>query len=104
MSRKDATTSPNYETPMATTPDDLLAEEERRAEEVYDRVVRPALRPEDDGKYVAVAFEADDFEVDSDDFAASGRLLARRPGARVWLMRVGRSAAYRVRRLEAARS
>ena len=84
---------------MTARPDDLLAEEERLAEEVYDRVVRPTLRPEDDGKYVAVAFEAGDFEIDADDYAATGRLLARRPGARLWLMRVGPEAAYRVRTL-----
>ncbi len=84
---------------MSTSLDALLAEEERLAEEVYDRLIRPALRPEDDGKYVAVAFEAGDFEIDPDDYAATGRLLARRPGARVWLMRAGRSAAYRMRGL-----
>ena len=37
----------------------LRASAERLAEEVYDRLVRPALGPEDNGKYVAVAFEAD---------------------------------------------
>ncbi len=84
---------------MSADSDAVLAEEERLAEEVYDRLVRPALRPEDDGKYVAVAFEVGDFEVDPDDYAATGRLLARRPGARVWLMRAGRQAAYRVRGL-----
>jgi hypothetical protein len=81
----------------ASTDDARLAEDERRAEELYDRVVRPALRPEDEGKYVAVAVDTGDFEVDSDDYAATGRLLARRPGARVWLMRTGPSAAYRLR-------
>lgn len=82
---------------MAVNTDALLAEEERRAEEVYDRLVRPVLRPEDEGKYVAVAFEVDDFEIDPDDNAATERLLARHPGARVWLMRAGRQAAYRMR-------
>jgi hypothetical protein len=86
---------------MPATPDAILAEEERRAKEVYDRLVRPTIRPEDEGKYVAVAFEEDDFEVDADDYAATGRLLARRPGARVWLMRTGPSAAYRARGLSA---
>lgn len=80
-----------------TTRDDVLAEEERRAAEVYARLVRPALKPEDDGKYVAVAFEADDFEIDADDYAATGRLLERRPGARLWLMRTNGAAAYRAR-------
>ena len=52
---------------MSTSSDAVLAEEERRATEVYDRLVRPTLRPEDEGKYVAVAFEASDFEVDPND-------------------------------------
>ena len=88
---------------MSNRPDAVLAEEERRAEEVYERIVRPALRPEDEGKYVAVAFEADDYEIDANDYAATDRLLARRPGARLWLMRTGPSAAYRVRGLAAGR-
>jgi hypothetical protein len=82
---------------MPATPDAVLAEEQRRAEEVYDRVVRPTLRPEDDGKFVVVAFEADDFEVDADEYAAFRRLQARRPGARLWLMRTGPEPAYRIR-------
>lgn len=77
---------------------DRLAEEERRARDMYDRSIRPSLRPEDDGKYVAVAFETGDYEIDADDYAATGRLLARRPGARVWLMRAGQATAYRMRR------
>ena len=81
------------------TDDARLAEDERRAEEVYDRLIRPVLRPEDEGKYVAVAVESGDFEIDADDYAATGRLLARRPGARLWLMRTGPSAAYRLRGL-----
>ena len=80
-----------------------LAEDERRAEEVYDRCIRPVPRPEDEGKYVAVAVESGDFEIDADDYAATGRLLARHPGARLWLMRTGPSAAYRLRVLMADR-
>ena len=79
------------------TEDARLAEDERRAEEVYDQLIRTVLRPEDDGKYVAVAVESGDFEIDADDYAATNRLLARCPGARLWLMRTGPSAAYRLR-------
>lgn len=89
---------------MGATPDAVLAEEERRALEVYDRVVRPALRPADDGKFVVVAFEADDFEVDDDEYTAMQRLKARRPGARLWLMKTGPEPAYRIRGLAAGRS
>ncbi len=85
------------------TDDDRLADDERRAEVVYHRLVRPILRPADDGKYVAIAFEADDFEIDADDYAATGRLLARRPGARLWLMRTGPAADYRLRSCGTAR-
>ncbi|MBY0528404.1 MAG: hypothetical protein K2R98_33745 [Gemmataceae bacterium] len=83
---------------MSTTqPPDRLAEEERRAYAVYDQVIRPLLRAEDDGKYVAVAWETGDYEIDADDYAATNRLLARLPGARLWLMRAGQAAAYRMR-------
>ena len=88
---------------LPTTDDARLAEDERLAEEIYDRLIRPALRPEEEGKYVAVTVESGDFEVDADDYAATGRLLARRPGARLWLMRTGPSAAYRLRGLAAGR-
>jgi|SRR5579871_6916519 len=80
---------------MPATTDAVLAEEQRRAEDVYERLVRPVLRPEDDGKFVVVAFEADDFEIDADEYAAFRRLRDRRPGARLWLMRTGPEPAYR---------
>jgi hypothetical protein len=90
--------------PISAKSDARLADEERLAEEVYDRLILPALRPEDDGKYVAIAFEANDFEIDSDDYIATDRLLARHPGARLWLMRAGWQAAYRLRGLAGSRS
>lgn len=68
----------------------------RRGRETYESRVRPALRPEDEGKYVAIDIESGDFEVDGDDFIATDRLLARRPDAQTWLMRVGELAAYRI--------
>jgi hypothetical protein len=74
------------------TPDEFA----RLGQEAYDSRVRPALRPEDDGKYVAIDVESGDFEIDADDFAATDRLLARRPTAQTWLMRVGEPAAYRI--------
>jgi len=43
-----------------------------------------------------IYYDPYDFEIDADDYAATGRLLARRPGTRVWLMRAGRAAAYRM--------
>jgi hypothetical protein len=64
---------------------------------VFDRHVRPALRPEDDGKFVALDIVTGDYELDEDDYAAVTRLRSRRPSAEVWLGRVGQPAAYRMR-------
>ena len=39
---------------------------------IFDRQVRPALRPEDDGKFIAIDVETGDCEMDEDDYAAVG--------------------------------
>lgn len=75
-----------------------LEEVARLGAEVFDRQVRPALRPEDDGKFVAVDIETGEYELDEDDYAAVTRLRNRRPSAEVWLGRVGQPAAYKMRR------
>jgi len=55
------------------TPEELA----RLGADVFDRRVRPALRPEDDGKFVAVDVVTGEYEVDDDDYAAVARLRAR---------------------------
>ena len=75
------------------TPEELA----RRGAEVFDRQVRPTLRPEDDGKFVAIDIKTSDYELDEDDYGAVTRLRTRRPSAEVWLGRVGQPAAYRMR-------
>jgi len=61
----------------------------RQGDDVYDRLVLPHLGPEDKGKFALVDIETGDYELDRDEVAASDRLLARRPGARVWMRQVG---------------
>jgi len=68
---------------------------ERLGEEAYDRLVRPRLRPEDDGKFVAIAVDSGDHEIDADDYTAVMRLRSRHPAGEFWLMRVGYPAAYK---------
>lgn len=67
----------------------------RRGQEIYDRVVRPALRPGDEDKFVAIDIESGSYEMDADDYTAVDRLLKRLPDAQAWLMRVGHRAAHR---------
>jgi hypothetical protein len=68
----------------------------RRGQEVYARVVRPTLSEADVGKFVEVDIESEDYEMDADVIKAAHRLLARRPGAQLWLERVGYVAAHTV--------
>lgn len=65
-------------------------------EDIFDKKVRAALRPDDDGKFVAIDVETRDYEIDEDDYAAVARLRSRKPDAEIWLMRAGSPAAYRI--------
>ncbi len=76
------------------TPQELA----RLGAEAFDRHVRPTLRPEEDGKFVAIDVVTGDYEMDQDDYAALRRLRARWPSADVWLACVGQPATYRMRR------
>jgi hypothetical protein len=64
--------------------------------DIFDKQVRLALRPEDDGKFVAIDVDSGDYEIDEDDYAAVARLKLRKPAADIWLMRAGYPAAYRI--------
>jgi hypothetical protein len=64
--------------------------------DIFDRHVRPALQPEDDGKFVAIDVGTGDYEIDEDDYAAVARLRSRKPAADIWLMRAGYPTTYRM--------
>ena len=83
----------------ATEPNRTPEELARLGTAAFDRHVRPTLRPEDDGKFVAIDIGSGDYELDEDDYAAVARLRSRRPSAEVWLGRVGQPAAYRMRQV-----
>ena len=82
----------------ATEPRHPPEELARLGAEAFDRHVRPTLRPEDDGRFVAIDIGTGDYEMDQDDYAAVMRLRARRPSADIWLACVGQPATYRMRR------
>jgi hypothetical protein len=77
-------------------PSRSLDELARLGAEVFDRRVRPSLRPEDDGKFVALDVVTGEYEIDPDDYAAVTRLRARVPEADVWLARAGYRATCRI--------
>src|SRR6266852_2015782 len=73
-----------------------LDELARLGGDIFDRHVRPALRPEDDGKFVAIDVETGGYVIDEDDYAAVARLRSRQPAADIWLMQAGYPTTYRM--------
>jgi hypothetical protein len=61
----------------------------RRGDAIYERDIRPHLKPEDDGKLVAIDIETGAFEIDADEMAVVHRLRAQYPDAQPWILRVG---------------
>jgi len=61
----------------------------RRGDSIYESAVRPQLKTEDKGKFVALDIETSEFEMDADELAACDRLRARLPDAQIWMVRVG---------------
>ena len=67
----------------------------RRGNEIYERQVRPQVEEGNEGKIVAIDIETGMFEVAEDALTASDRLLARRPDAQTWFVRIGHRALHR---------
>ena len=77
----------------------MITQTEREAiatsgQRIFERLAAQGWRPGDDGKFVAIDVNSEDFEVDSNDFMATERLRKRHPNARMWLARIGHKAAY----------
>jgi len=81
--------------PVATQPRYSREEFARRGDEIYDRDVLPHVKAEDKGKFVVIDIETGAYEIDNDELVASDRLLARNPGAQLWLRRIGFDSARR---------
>jgi len=61
----------------------------QRGDAIYENEIRDKLKPEDQGKFVAIDIESGEFEFDADELVACDRLRARLPDAQIWLVRVG---------------
>jgi hypothetical protein len=61
----------------------------RRGDEIYEARVRPLLKAEDEGKFVAIDIDTGTFEIDGDELEACDKLNARIPDAQIWLVRIG---------------
>ena len=67
-----------------------------RGEALYQQQIRAEVEAENKGQFVVVDIETGEYEIASDDLTATKRLLAKRPNAVVYGLRIGFSAAYRL--------
>ncbi len=68
----------------------------RRAEEYYDRVLRPKLEPGHEGEYLFLDVDSGDYELDADELAAMRRAREKHPRTIFYIMRVGYPAVDRI--------
>ncbi len=69
-----------------------------RGQDLYERDIRGSLNADDQGKFVVLDVETGSYEIDADEIAAMKRARSKRPDAPFYILRVGRSAAYRLGR------
>jgi hypothetical protein len=70
-------------------------EHARRGMDLYERQVRPQVEAGNRGKVVGIDVDTGDFELAEDTLTAADRLLARRPDAQIWFVRIGHPGVHR---------
>ena len=66
----------------------------RRGQAIYEQQIRPKIEGEHHGNFVVVDIETGAYEIDEDDLAATKRMLAKRPQAVLYGLRIGHPTAY----------
>ena len=72
----------------------------RRGDAIYENDVLPHLKPEDEGRFVALDIESGAFEIDDNELEACDKLDARIPDSQTWLVRIGSRYLHRFGTLE----
>lgn len=80
----------------ASEPRYTKAETARLGQERYRKDVQPLVEAAHFGEFVAIDIESGAYALDKDDYTATEKLLALRPDAQIWLMRVGHAATRRM--------
>jgi hypothetical protein len=61
----------------------------RRGDAIYEQAILPKLAGKHVGKFLAIDIETGEFEIAADEMKAGDKLLARIPGAQIWMARIG---------------
>jgi hypothetical protein len=68
----------------------------RRGDELYQRRIRSKVENVCEGSIVAIDVETGEFGVGEDELTASDPVLAGRPDAQIWFVRVGSPVVHRI--------
>lgn len=71
--------------------DDEIAQ---RGEEIYERSLRDRIEKGNEGKILIIDVSTGEYEIDSDEIAASRRAMAKHPGHPLYMMRIGYNAVH----------
>ena len=61
----------------------------QRGDAIYESALWPNLKPDDDGKFVAIDIDTGEYEIAVAELTAGDKLRARLPEAQIWMVRVG---------------
>ncbi|MGH2598898.1 MAG: hypothetical protein ACRDJ9_05870 [Dehalococcoidia bacterium] len=67
-----------------------------RGEALYGERIARQLSQADHGRFLVIDIETGEYEVDDDDLPATERMLAKRPAAVTYGLRIGYATAYRL--------
>lgn len=76
----------------ALTPEETV----RRGLALYGKSIRHQVEPQHNGKVIVLNIDTAEYEIDRDDWQGEERMLARNPDARLLLLTVGDTVAYRM--------
>lgn len=80
---------------------DYTAEEiESRGRAIFAEQIRDRLNTDHRGKFLVIDIETGAYKVDADDLVATKQLLATRPNAVIYGLRIGFPTAYRIRGMD----
>jgi len=67
-----------------------------RGEAIYEQQIRDKVETKNKGKFLVIDIETGKYEIDADDLMATKRLLAKRPDAILYGLRIGFPTAYQI--------
>jgi hypothetical protein len=68
-----------------------------RGRAIYEQQIRSQVEPQHNGEFLILDIETADYEIDTDDFAASSRAHAKHPDGAFFGMRVGHRSSGTIR-------